>query len=270
MEPKPIHLSPEYADQFRDRAVVEAYARRPPYPKALIRVLRERLADSDGVLLDLGCGLGEISRQLAASFRSITAVDSSEAMLAEARRLSGGDSERIQWLCSPVEEASFVGPFAAVLAAESFHWFDWVSLVPSLIAVVPSRRLLLVEREEVDSPWKPSLLEAILRYSTNREFRPYALVGELEKRGLFIEEGRQVFGPVPFSQSIDDYVESIHSRNGFSRDRMEPADAAAFDERVVRLTRPFGRRGRIDLRIRVTLVWGTLENGCRGPESPSS
>jgi hypothetical protein len=33
-----------------------------------------------------------------------------------------------------------------------------------------------------------------------------------------------------FEQSIDDYIESFHSRNGLSRERMSPEQADAFDE----------------------------------------
>ena len=101
-------------------------------------------------------------------------------------------------------------------------------------------------------------MDAIIRYSTNLKFRPYEIVHELSKRGLFIEEGRRVFGPDLFTQSVADYVESFHSRNGFSRDRMESAEAAAFDQRVVEITSPFTREGSLDLQTCVTLVWGRL------------
>src|SRR3712207_7136062 len=41
-----------------------------------------------------------------------------------------------------------------------------------------------------------------------------------------------LFRSVPFRQPIADYVESIHSRNGFSRERMTREAAAAFDAAV--------------------------------------
>ena len=38
-EPKPRHLSPEYADQFRDEAVAEAYVHYPPYSAEVLDLL---------------------------------------------------------------------------------------------------------------------------------------------------------------------------------------------------------------------------------------
>ena len=38
--------------------------------------------------------------------------------------------------------------------------------------------------------------------------------------------------PVSFQQSIDDYVESFHSMNGFTRERMTEEAAHAFDIEV--------------------------------------
>jgi hypothetical protein len=54
-------------------------------------------------------------------------------------------------------------------------------------------------------------------------------VEELTQRGLFRELGRHTTRPVAFQQSIDDYVESFHTRNGFSRERMSRESAAKFD-----------------------------------------
>ena len=41
--------------------------------------------------------------------------------------------------------------------------------------------------------------------------------------------------PVPIQQSVAHYIESIHSRNGFSRERMTAADAQAFDGAMTEL-----------------------------------
>ena len=39
MLPKPSHLGPEYAAQFADRSVAEAYPHRPPYPAEVFDLL---------------------------------------------------------------------------------------------------------------------------------------------------------------------------------------------------------------------------------------
>ena len=59
---------------------------------------------------------------------------------------------------------------------------------------------------------------------------PYDLVEELVARSHYCVTGREVFGPEPIIQSIDDYVTSLHSRNGLSRDRMSIVAASEFDQ----------------------------------------
>ena len=87
-------------------------------------------------------------------------------------------------------------------------------------------------------------------------YRPYDLIEELEKRGLFAKRGEIHTPPVTFLQSVPDYIESIHSRNGFSRDRMPPAGAAAFDAEVARLVSPWTKDGLLELQITGRVVWG--------------
>jgi hypothetical protein len=61
---------------------------------------------------------------------------------------------------------------------------------------------------------------------------------------------------VTFEQSVDAYVESFHSRNGFSRQRQSAAAAAAFDEAVRRIVAPHVRDGRIEFQLCSTVYWG--------------
>jgi hypothetical protein len=58
------------------------------------------------------------------------------------------------------------------------------------------------------------------------------LTDELTRRGLFRETERIETASVVFEQQVADYVESFHSRNGFSRARMGEEAAASFDTQV--------------------------------------
>lgn len=58
MLPKPVHLGPDYAAQFGDRGVVEAYRHRPPYPDEVVAILAELVVDEPRAVLDGGCGTG--------------------------------------------------------------------------------------------------------------------------------------------------------------------------------------------------------------------
>jgi hypothetical protein len=66
----------------------------------------------------------------------------------------------------------------------------------------------------------------------NAATRRFRLAAELTLRGLFRERGRRTCIEPSFSQSVHEYVESFHSRNGFSRDRMDAAATARFDAEV--------------------------------------
>jgi len=255
---KPAHLGPAFGAQFGDAGVAAAYANRPPYPDALYDTLEGLFPAGPRSLLDLGCGTGEVAIGMSDRSDRIDAVDPSEAMLAIARSRAAGSGAPIRWIRATAEAFEPDGPYALVVASESFHWMDW-SVVPAKIASLlqPGGVLALVSgRELVDLPWRDELMQWIVRYSTNRDFRPYDLVDELTGRGLFRVTGRHSTGRVAFTQSVDEYVESIHSRNGFSRERMGESRAAEFDEAVRAMVSRHSASGLVEGETVSTVVWG--------------
>lgn len=56
--PKPKHLGPEYADQFKDQSVADAYVNYPPYSDEVFEVLDDLIQDEPRIVLDIGCGTG--------------------------------------------------------------------------------------------------------------------------------------------------------------------------------------------------------------------
>lgn len=120
-------------------------------------------------------------------------------------------------------------------------------------------------RELVDLPWQAEIAALVPRFSTNREFRPYDLVGELVERQLFAEAGRWSSPPAPFAQPIEAYVESFHTRNGFSRERMAVAAAAEFDAALAAAASPHCPDGRVRGHTVATVVWGTPRRPATSP-----
>lgn len=258
MQPKPSHLGPAYAAQFADASVAAAYRHRPPYPAEVFAVLAGLAVASPRAVLDAGCGTGDIARNLVGAVDRVDAVDPSAAMLARGRALPGGDHPRLRWVAGPIETGPLAPPYALVTAGESLHWMEWAVALPRLRdALAPGGFLALVGRDTPGLPWAADLLALIRRYTTNREYQPYDLIAELELRGLFRKVGEHRTAPVPFRQTVAGYIESIHSRNGFSRDRMTDGAAVAFDAAVGDLLVPFcDDEGMLAMTVVGQIVWG--------------
>jgi SAM-dependent methyltransferase len=259
LQPKPRGLEPCYAAQFQDAAVVAAYISRPPYPDSLVSLMVGLAGGSSGRILDIGCGTGELARRIAPRVRSVTAIDQAERMIAQARKLPGADATNLRWIVGRAEDAPLDEECSLVVAAESFHWFDWDILCSRLAQCRRSPILLVVEdRRELKSPWADELGALIAKFSTNQDFQPYDLIDELLSRSCYAVEGREVLGPESFAQSIDEYIASIHSRNGFSLDRMPVLASRTFDLAVRRAIAPHATDDVLELQIETCVTWGRV------------
>ena len=130
------------------------------------------------------------------------------------------------------------------------------SILADLITDAPRAVLAIVYDEQMPNPWDATLREIIRRYSTNRKFQPYSTLEELARRGLFQQQGQQRTAPVPFTQSVNDYIESFHARNGFSRQRMRKDEADGFDAEVKALLAGSCPTGEVTLQVTALVVWG--------------
>ncbi len=254
---KPKQFGPEYGAQFGDESIVAAYRYRPPYPTATFDILSGLMADGPRLVLDAGCGSGDLTIPLAKFVERVDAVDLSAAMIDVAKARPGGNDRHIRWIISSMEEAPLDSPYALITAGESLHWMDWPVVLRRFREVLtPNGLLAIVGRIEQANPWWAELLRTINVYSTNRDYQPYNLIDELEGRDLFTRVGVERTEPEVFEQSVDDYVESIHSRNGFSRDRMTPDAAQAFDREARTLLGRHADDGVLRFEVVGSVVWG--------------
>ena len=228
-------------------------------------MLADLAVDSPRTVLDVGCGTGDIARRLAPLVDHLDDVDFSGGMIKKGKRLPGGDHPNLTWSHSPVEAASLAPSYALITAGESIHWMAWDVIFPRFAQVLTPRGVLAI----VDRDWdrvdavRERLRPIFARFSTNRDFRPYDLLTELEWRGLFSKQGEKRTRPEPWWPTPDDYVECRHSQNGFSRDRMGRESAATFDEALRTAVLELCRQGTIGLRdsrlqlaVDARIVWG--------------
>jgi SAM-dependent methyltransferase len=263
MPDKPKQWSAEYASVFQDPQVAAAYQHRPPYPPETFAILLGLIPAPAGqrAVLDAGCGTGFIARPFAPLVDRIDAIDYSAAMIRAAQALPGGDHPNIRWVTAPIEAAPLQGAYALIVAAASLHWMDWNTALPRFAAhLAPGGVLALVEERPRPNPWDAAVGRILGRYSMNKDFAPYTMmtvIAELEQRQLFRLQGSAETAPIPFQQSIDDWVESYHARNGLSRDRMDVAQARACDAELRAAVEPYCAAGRVEQQVSARVLWGT-------------
>lgn len=246
----------EHAESFKDAGVAAAYQHRPPYPAETFDILAGLIRGEPRHVLDVGCGTGNIARRLVERVERLDAVDYSREMIERGEQLPGGDHPRLRWLHGPAEEVALAPPYALVTAGESLHWMDWNTVLPRFReALASGAYLAIVEQRATPGPWS-ALGEVIARYRTDGGYAPYDMIGELERHGLFRKVGERETAPVPFAQSIEDYIGSYHSRSGFSRERMGPARADAFDREARAMLLQSHGGGMIALGVVGSIVWG--------------
>jgi SAM-dependent methyltransferase len=98
----------------------QAYSRfRPEYPPELARLLAS-LSPGTALAVDVGCGSGQLTAQLALHFDEVLGVDPSADQLAHAVK-----PPRVAYLCAPAERLPLPDRVAdLVTAAQAAHWFD--------------------------------------------------------------------------------------------------------------------------------------------------
>ncbi len=265
MSGRPGQFGFAYSSIFQDESVVRAYRYRPQYPAATFELLAGLVPEScrPRAVLDAGCGTGFVARPLARLVDRVDAVDFSGAAIREGRRLPGGDRPNLRWIEGPIETAAVEPPYGLITAGASLHWFDWDVAFARFARLLTAEGLFVAVGMDHERPdWMREELGPVLaRYSMNKEFAPYSAAGilaELEERGLFRLMGSAQTDTIEWRQPIGEWVESIHARNGFSRDRMDPREAAEADALFAEIASRHadGGDGMIRHRYAGKLLWG--------------
>jgi trans-aconitate methyltransferase len=261
MQPKPEYLQERYATAFQDTSVAAVYQLRPSYPSTTFDILTSLIHDEPCHVLDAGCGIGYLARPLVEHVERVDAVNFSQAMLTHGRALPHGDDPRLHWIQGRIEYVSLNPPYALITAGESLHWMDWYQVLPRFASMLtPHGSLAIVGLGIEPHPFANELREVIDHYTTNRDFQAFDVVAELGQRHLFKLLGEQMTDFVAVTQSIEQYVESYHARSGFSRAKMTPERADAFDHEATEVLRQTHPDGLINFQVRGTVSWGQPQN----------
>jgi SAM-dependent methyltransferase len=234
---------------FADADVARSYQRRPPYPEGVFSALARRLANPRTVL-DAGAGTGTLARRMTRFAERIDALEPSAAMIAEGRRLPGGSDPNIRWLEGRAEDAPLQPPYGLIVCGESLHWMDLAAVLPRFRdALAPGARLAIVGNTNVHGSYREEVWPLIDRYAAVAKHpdTPDAVAG-VAASGLFRIEDEERTEPMPFEQSVDEYLEFLHSTSVLTRAQLGDR-ASAFDAEL----RAVFARQRVD-RLRYAVV----------------
>ncbi len=251
------------AAMFTHPGVAEVYQYRPPYPDEVFDLLTGLISTRPSLVLDLGAGEGSLARPLAERVDRVGRVDAldvSAAMIEAGKHRPGGDHPNLRWIVGAAETAPLGGPYALVTAGESLHWMEPRPTLTRLAAVMTEEaQLAMVERVSYDVPWKPGLLEVIRKHSRSGNYNPdFSLTDELAAQGLYEVAAERTTTPVPFRQSVEHYLDGLHSTSSLAREHMSDAEIAEFGAAVRDLTRPYAVDGMLALTVVASVTWGKV------------
>ena len=240
---------------FSDAEVARLYRFRAPYPSGVFEILR-RLLVVPRTVLDVGAGTGALARPLLAFADSVDALDPSAAMVEEGRHLSGGDDPRLHWMVGRAEDAPLSSPYGLVTAGASLHWLDPDVALPRLRdALAPGAVVAVTDTQNVHGPYHAEVLSVIRDHSElEHHTETPDLVEGLRAAGRFAVLGQERTAPMAFEQSVDEYVEMLHSTSTLARARLGDR-ATRFDEQIHQV---FARHGLARIRFDVIgiVIWG--------------
>lgn len=239
---------------FADPMVAHLYERRPPYPDGVVAAIARRLVAPRRVL-DAGAGTGALARKMTWFAERVDALEPSAHMIAEGKRLAGGSDRRIRWIEGRAEDAVLDPPYGLIACGESLHWMDLDVVLPRFhAALAPGAYLAVVGNTNVHGPYREEVWAVTDRYAAVAEHPDTArAVAELRGSTLFAVEGEERTDPMPFEQSIDEYIEFLHSTSVLTRAQLGDR-AGAFDAEVRAV---FARHGMERLRYEVvgSVTW---------------
>jgi ubiquinone/menaquinone biosynthesis C-methylase UbiE len=140
-------------------------ATRQGYPPEMVDAVVANAAIGPGAaVLEIGCGTGQLTRQLAGRRFALTAIDIGAAMVRAARSNVADPAARFE-VCS-FEDFGGAGPFDLIVSATAFHWIDpGVGLDKAARLLRPGGWLaLLTTGERYPEPLQGRLRDLWVRY----------------------------------------------------------------------------------------------------------
>ncbi len=133
---------------------------RPPYSRELVSTLTDEVGlDGSGRLLDVGCGPGILTVELAPSFDEAIGLDPDADMLREgARRAREAGVDNVRWVEAVAEAIPTLdlGTFKLVTFGQSFQWTEQVRVAEAIYDLLEPGGAIALIAPEVPGRPKPA------------------------------------------------------------------------------------------------------------------
>lgn len=223
-----------------------AYAAHGRFVARLASGVVELLAPKAGErILDVGCGDGALTEQLAATGALVTGVDASPTMVAAARQLSAASAHPFTVDHSNATELPYRAQFEAVFSNAALHWMRDAAAVLGSVrrALVPGGRFVAEMGGQGNIAAIRTALQAVLgRYGIDAEetaasFFPSPAVYRrlLEGAGFRVEWMELIPRPTPLPDGMEVWLNTF--RNGVL-DLLPAEERAAAVKETMALLRP--------------------------------
>lgn len=229
-----------------------------------------------GVIIDLGCGTGLLTRALAVGERSVIGIDPSPAMLAVARRGRGAD--KVRWIQGDAAALGAMGADLALMTGNVAQVFlddeVWESALRSLpSALKPGGRLAFDSRNPGVREWERWTKESTYQRLETPDgpvetwIEVVAVEGDLvrvEGHNLFVLSGELIVAPSTLRfRSAAEIAQSLE-RTGFVLipSDSRPAGSALGNNRSISETSPhWHHRSKFASLVRTLYVLANIKGG---------
>jgi trans-aconitate methyltransferase len=155
------------------------------YPPAVIDALAGAFGlTSDDIVIDLGCGTGQLTLPVARRVHAAAGVDPEPDMLARARRAAAEQAvTNASWVLGADTDipalAALLGDrrAGAVTIGQALHWMRYRELIPALVPLLrPGGGIAVITNGTPmwlqDSPWSQALRDFLEQWSGTRPASP--------------------------------------------------------------------------------------------------
>src|SRR6266566_2671641 len=160
--------------------VADFYHRyRRGYPQAVIDSLADtfKLSAADDLVVDLGCGTGQLTLPLAGRVRAAIGMDPEPDMLAQARQAAADQAvTNVTWTIGADTDLPALGallghrPLAAMTIGQALHWMNHDDLFQAAMPLVrPGGGIAVVTNGaplwQQDTPWSQALRDCLEQWT---------------------------------------------------------------------------------------------------------